>query len=43
VASWHEPRRERNDWAGFLALACGVPVLFFTLDFLLMWIAGWFA
>jgi hypothetical protein len=46
VTSYYEKRERehrRSEWAGFLALACGVPVLFFTLAFLLQWIAGWFA
>jgi hypothetical protein len=43
VTSYYENRERehrRSEWAGFLALACGVPVLFFSLDFLLQWIAG---
>jgi hypothetical protein len=46
VTSYYESRERhhrRDEWAGFLVLACGVPALFFTLDALLSWIAGVFA
>jgi hypothetical protein len=46
VTSYYEnPKREprRKEWVGIVALACSVPALFFSLDFLLSWIAGWFA
>jgi uncharacterized membrane protein len=39
VSSWHEPRREAP-LRGFILIACAVPVLFFGLDALLLWIAG---
>jgi len=44
MTSWHEPKGPRMNEAafGFVVIACAVPILFFTLDFLLTWIAGWF-
>lgn len=46
MTSWHEPRREPNGLLGYIAIALmpafGVGA-YFALDFLLRFIAGFFA
>lgn len=53
MTSYYENRERkhgRNEWIGFVALACAVPILFFGLFYLFtglqaltLWMAGWFA